>query len=386
VVTGVCEAAGLSSCYPCTSTYFDPGIGYRNDELHWRTKHGDFHDEWENINIAQAMCAAQIVSWEHLTLKFGLDWGWVCGGTNRSKAYYPGSGCPGSCSGSGSRSYSGSGSRSYSSSGSFMHKADNTGVEGHVWDGTFGLGYLFSAGSCLEVTPFVGYSYHQQKFHINGDEKRGRRSRGYSGSGRFDEFRNQYNAQWQGPWLGLNVSSQLSDCLRVYADGEFHWACFDAWGKRSVKNCCHSGSTSWSFSSGSSSSGSGGSGSSVSGDSSSYSSRSYGRKNRFLKSITKFHQDSDGSGVVGNLGISYTTAPNWAISLLGNFQTWYTSGGKERRKTLNEHSRHHHRRLTNTADRTTSSSHKSEHFCSSQKLQQIHWRSVALTIVLETFF
>jgi hypothetical protein len=336
---------------------------------------------------------------------------------------------------------SGSGYRSYSGPGSFFHKAGNSDVAGHVWDGSIGLGYLFDL-RCIEATPFVGYSYQQQQLHVSGKEKNLHSWKGPSGTGKISDLRNQYHAQWQGPWIGLDLSSQLSDCFRIYAGGEFHWACFDGSGKRTVEGCSIKGS------------GSGprnsafqptrirereytreviierdnGSEEFLSDNASGSQQREYSRefngsdnrsrdfsserdfrtgedgalsearsfdaeernfrregrafprkfpgkrfhrhKHKFPKSITSFSQDSNGTGFIGNLGISYTLNRDWALSLLGNFQTWSTSGGKERRKSYHKLSK---------AD-------ESKFHSSSEKMGHVHWRSFSLTAIVETYF
>ena len=94
---------------------------------------------------------------------------------------------------------------------------------GEIGEGSIGLGYhlqIFepSAGQYLHITPMVGYSRHLQYLKISD----GRQT--IPDTGPLANLDSSYDAEWSGPWLGVNLRLEANDRTSVIIDAEYHRA------------------------------------------------------------------------------------------------------------------------------------------------------------------
>lgn len=103
---------------------------------------------------------------------------------------------------------------------------------GSVFDISMGIGYLFEVplqqkDMVLKVAPLVGYSYHKQDIEItNGWQI------AYSGYGvvfgPLIGLDSSYEAEWTGPWIGLDIELELNRQQSLRASIEYHWVDYEA--------------------------------------------------------------------------------------------------------------------------------------------------------------
>jgi Protochlamydia outer membrane protein len=157
---------------------------------------------WYDLEIAQISGAAQITVNDRLVLLWRGAYGAVVSGKNRDSDY-----------------------NGDNRTLEFL-RSDSKGG-GKIGDGSIGLGYHFRkfearAGQYLHVTPMVGYSWQLQYLKITD----GRQT--IPATGPIVNLDSNYNAEWSGPWLGINLRLQASERTSVTIDAEYHRADFYA--------------------------------------------------------------------------------------------------------------------------------------------------------------
>lgn len=109
--------------------------------------------------------------------------------------------------------------------------ADGDG--GSVFDASLGIGYLFETplqrnNLVLKIAPLVGYSYHRQDIEINDgwqlsyDDVYGIYVDSITG------LDSSYEAEWIGPWVGLDLELELNERQSLRASLEYHWVDYEA--------------------------------------------------------------------------------------------------------------------------------------------------------------
>lgn len=98
---------------------------------------------------------------------------------------------------------------------------------GNIGDVSIGFGYHLrpfpaAAEQAVRLTPMAGYSLHLQYLKISD----GRQI--IPATGVIDNLDSNYNAEWSGPWLGINVRLEANKRTAVIVNAEYHRAVFYA--------------------------------------------------------------------------------------------------------------------------------------------------------------
>jgi len=256
---------------------FSGSFGYRSDDLNWNIA-GDITGnhpnvlselEWEDIGIFQIKGANTTV-YRGIYFRGSLAYGWIFSGEVQDSDYL-------------------GDNRTLEYS-----RSNNNADDGNTFDASAAIGYqfLFQSG-LLGISPVVGYSYHQQNLTLT-DGNQTVESFLSPPLGPFEGLDSSYDAEWKGPWIGVDVSFQSPARNRTHARKgyelkcgfEYHWADYDAeadWNLRT--DFAHPKS---------------------------------------------FEQDADGHGIVAFGDFNWFFTPRWALHFSGNYQTWETDPGLDR--------------------------------------------------------
>lgn len=153
---------------------------------------------WYELDIAQITAAAQITLNDRLVLSGRAAYGAVVNGKNQDSDYD-------------------------GDNRTLEFLRSNSKGGGDIGEASIGLGYDFrtsvaSTGQYVHVTPMVGYSRHLQYLKISD----GRQT--IPPTGPLANLDSNYNADWSGPWLGLNLRLEATDRTSVIIAAEYHWA------------------------------------------------------------------------------------------------------------------------------------------------------------------
>jgi hypothetical protein len=188
--------------------------GYRKDNLNWSIADGGINVasevDWKNTVIAQMRATAKVHLWQGLQLLGTYSTGAVISGSNRDSDY------------AGSNR-----TQEYS-------RSDNQ-TGGAVRDLSIGLGYKFRLfdlvpGISMTLVPQAGLSIHQQSLTMYDGQQT------VPANGAIIGLNNSYNAQWKGPWLGMDVLLDLGEHFSLNTGVEYHRADYSAdanWNLRS---------------------------------------------------------------------------------------------------------------------------------------------------------
>jgi hypothetical protein len=189
------------------------GYSYRTDEFDWNiagTSEGTDPNilselTWEDLVVHQLNFGVRTLKRKGLYLKSALDHGWIVGGENQDSDY-----------------------NADDRQGEYS-RSNNQSDKGHTLDFSVGIGYSIPFGRDLFLlSPIFGYSYHQQELHMTD---------GYQtipDLGAFQGLDSQYDARWQGPWIGADLNIRLSKISRFFGFSELcigyehHWVTYDA--------------------------------------------------------------------------------------------------------------------------------------------------------------
>ena len=197
---------------------FDIGTGYREDNLHWvvETPGGPpeiaSHVSWKKVRSWEVYGRAAYVSCMNYAVKVSGDYSWIYQGRNRDSDYFVGE-----------------------DHKVLFSRSINDAGKGYTWDASGALGYKFtSTGGRCTITPFIGFSNHEQQFHIyNGNQVvnlvsdfLGRLSRSHNSS---------YHTRWYGPWGGFDFDVRVECCVNWFGSFEWHLAKYKASGRWNLR-------------------------------------------------------------------------------------------------------------------------------------------------------
>lgn len=101
-------------------------------------------------------------------------------------------------------------------------RSNNNSDSGSTLDISYAVGYQFGAAGDqpgFSVTPIIGFSLHQQNLEMtDGNQTVNTRS---SFLGAFAGLDSSYDAEWKGPWLGLNLKQNF-DKAQFLLSYEYH--------------------------------------------------------------------------------------------------------------------------------------------------------------------
>ena len=105
-------------------------------------------------------------------------------------------------------------------------RSNNNASSGTLSDfsGAIGIPFTFgdNAATLLRVTPLIGYSYHSQKFSMTDGVQTIATSGITPDLGPFPGLNSSYEAEWYGPWLGIELKLGITQNVEVSLVLEHH--------------------------------------------------------------------------------------------------------------------------------------------------------------------
>jgi hypothetical protein len=257
-------------------TEFLLSAGYRVDEYDWNiagpTRLGNYVNvlselTWDTVEIYQIKLSNKTLINKIVCLKGTLGYGSIFDGSNQDSDFL-------------------GNNRTLEYS-----RSNNRTVNDEVWDASVGIGYQVNLiHDHLSVTPLIGYSYHKQNLAIT-DGNRTITSIYTPPAGPIIGLDSTYDAEWMGPWVGLDVHYKFKKRHTVFAEVEYHWADYNAeanWNLRSD-----------------------------------------------LAHPVSFEHAADGNGIVLSMGWNFFLNDRWVLNMTCYYQKWSTGAGSDKVFFLN---------------------------------------------------
>ena len=257
--------AALPAVKASTDTPMDLSIsaGYREDSLNWNIAGGGVNVlselSWKNLAIAQVQATAKLNIKNDLRIRADLGYGAIISGANQDSDYN-------------------------GNNRTLEFSRSNNKAGGNVIDASIGIGKTLrlldqTVGKYIYITPSIGWSVHQQNLTMTDGVQT------IPAFGPFPGLASSYDAQWQGPWIGVDASIETGSNLSLIASAEYHLADYSAkanWNLRDV-----------------------------------------------FDHPVSFKHDAKSRGIVGSVGASYPVAKNWTMNLILKYQVWSTRAGSD---------------------------------------------------------
>ncbi|MEJ2167177.1 MAG: hypothetical protein P8X90_16740 [Desulfobacterales bacterium] len=290
--------------------------GYRRDDLDWNIA-GDAGGNnpnvlseltWNDLQSFQVKFQGGLVIPNIIALRGYADYAWILDGENQDSDYL-------------------GDNRTYEFS-----RSNNNADDGNMWDASMGIGYPFRWGGSVisTITPLVGYSHHEQNLKMTDGHQTisvpvvtPTLTVTPPPVGPFSGLDNSYNTEWEGPWLGIDLTFRAAEIksfahrLATYFSYEYHWADYHAeanWNLREV-----------------------------------------------FQHPKSFEHDADGTGWIVGTGFNFILQRHISLNFNFEYQNWSTDDGTDK---------------TFYADGTTSKT----------RLNEVNWSSYALGLGLEVRF
>jgi hypothetical protein len=241
--------------------------GYRVDDFDWNIA-GDINGNnpnilseltWDDLKIFQVTLQNKTVFRQTFYFRGSLAYGWILDGENQDSDYN-------------------GDNRTLEFS-----RSNNSADDGDVLDASAGIGYQFTFGFGMDkfgITPLIGYSFHQQNLKISDGFQT------IPATGSFPGLASTYDAEWSGPWVGLDIVFKSNKKYNLYAEIEYHWGDY-------------------------------------------YAEADWNLRTDFAHPKS-FEHDADGDGIVLSAGWRYFFDNHWAVNLNFNYQDWSTDNGIDR--------------------------------------------------------
>ncbi len=187
-------------------TRLDVGLGYRVDDFDWNIA-GDITGAnpnilseltWENVESLQLEVGGEIESAAGWLVSGSAAYGGILDGRNQDSDYL-----------------GDDRTLEFSRSHQDAKGKDTLDLEAS-------LGYRLSwhdpeVGRDLHFIPRVGYSHHEMDLRLtNGFQV-------IPATGPINGLDSRYEAEWKGPWLGLDLRAELSARTEVFLNLSYHW-------------------------------------------------------------------------------------------------------------------------------------------------------------------
>lgn len=240
----------------------DLGVGYRTDDFDWNIA-GDLSGRnptvlseltWSDLEILQVKASFK-ASARRVYARGSLGYGWILEGKNQDSDYI-------------------GDNRTLEFS-----RSNNDAGEGRVLDASIGLGYKV-IDEKLMVAPIIGYSYHTQELKLRYGFQT------IPPLGAFSGLDSSYDADWDGPWVGMDASLSTSERFNIFASFEYHWADYSA-----VAN--------WNL------------------------------RTDLARPVSFVHW-ADGEGIIISAGAAFSPKGNWSLHVSGEYMDWQTDPGADR--------------------------------------------------------
>lgn len=277
---------------------FSLGADYRLAEFDWNIA-GDLSGAspnilseltWSDLEIAQVTAAARMDLGRRVILQINGDYGQIISGNNQDSDY------------------------AGDNRTAEFSRSNNTS-RGNVDDVSLALGYPFRVfdmmvGKYALITPLIGYSVHHQNFVMKDGVQT------IPASGPFSGLNSSYNAQWVGPWLGMNMRLQANARTMLFIDMGYHWADYQAEANWNLRDD--------------------------------------------LTHPVSYRHSATGQGVVAALAVSRTLSKRWEVLMRIEAQRWTTEPGVD---------------VVYEVDATTKAIQ-----ASATRLNEVNWKSHALGV------
>jgi hypothetical protein len=189
-------------------------IDYRRDSFNWNEAGSTVNIlselKWENLNIVQLSAAANVQLMDNWIMRSKLDYGSIISGNNQDSDYN-------------------------GNNRTLEFSRSNNKGGGYVRDGDLAFGYVYwlfnqDVKHKSTLTPLIGYSIHQQNLQITDGFQT------VPATGTYANLDSSYDAEWLGPWLGIESNLLVTASWSVQANLEYHWSDYSAhanWNLRS---------------------------------------------------------------------------------------------------------------------------------------------------------
>jgi hypothetical protein len=172
-------------------------------------------------------------------------------------------------------------------------RSNNSADDGNTADVSIGFGYNFSfLSDAIGLSPLIGFSYHSQKLTLTDWVQTVSDFGWPTPLGRFPGLNSSYDANWYGPWVGLELNARIykrdgtSLAHEIIFGIEYHWADYYAEANWNLRTD--------------------------------------------LAHPKSFEHEADGSGIVFSAGYNYFFNPQWSLDFSGKYQEWETDPGIDR--------------------------------------------------------
>jgi hypothetical protein len=194
---------------------FSGQVGIRRDHLQWSIA-GPNHQPnilseltWNDLDIAELGFDLRAVTPDSFVGKASMDYGIIFSGKNQDSDYW-------------------GDNRTIEFS-----RSDNNGGDGYVLDGSGGVGYALYYRDYLILDLLIGLSYHTQQLRMTDGLQV------IPDFGPFPGLNSQYNAEWWGPWLGIDFECNISTNVQLTAGVEYHLVEYQGEGHWNLRNFTH---------------------------------------------------------------------------------------------------------------------------------------------------
>lgn len=242
------------------------GPSYRVDNLDWNIADSDGSPNilseltWTDLKIVQIKADGKLIKSNNFYMRGSIGYGKIFDGDNQDSDYD-------------------GDDRTLEFS-----RSNNDADDGDVLDVSAGLGYQFRLKK-FTIAPLIGYSYHEQNLVMtNGFQT-------IPAYGSFPGLNSSYDAQWNGPWTGFDISYKIMEKLTLSGVFEYHWADYEAVANWNLRND--------------------------------------------FEHPKSFEHIADGNGILLSAAVDYTFNKHWGIGFLANYQEWSADAGIHRVFTSN---------------------------------------------------
>lgn len=245
--------------------------GYRVDDLSWNIA-GNLYGTnpnvlseltWSDLETLQATVRGSALVNQWLYLRGSFGYGWTLSGGNIDSDFL-----------------GNNRTQEYS-------RSSNSADGGNVLDASMGIGYQFSLlTGRLRLSPLLGYSYSSQDLTVKDGVQVIATPGLTPPAGPIQGLYSTYDASWQGPWLGIDLSFAVTERVTLFGGFEYHWASFDGEANLNLRSD--------------------------------------------LAHPKSFEHDADGKGYLITLGAQYVLTGAWSLTMTFNYQNWFTDPGFDR--------------------------------------------------------
>ena len=188
--------------------------GYRIDRLNWSIA-GDLTGAnpsvlseytWRDLETFQAGADFKALIHNTFYVRASVSYGWILGGSVQDS--------------------------DFAGDGRTMEfsRSNNSAKGGNTLDGAVGFGYKFGRGR-IRWIPLLGYAYRGQNLTLtDGYQTISVPVPGLTPPpvGPIEGLNSSYDAQWRGPWIGMDLFVEVQQKLTLFATFQYHWARYEA--------------------------------------------------------------------------------------------------------------------------------------------------------------